>query len=80
VALSRWKHQHDRVGIVPPFVPYAGIETIAVSGFGILELGHGYFAEAGPVIEDIREAIEERRPAAQRAIPRPHQGHFVIEI
>ncbi|MCB1875304.1 MAG: hypothetical protein KDH88_04950 [Chromatiales bacterium] len=59
---------------------YAGIETISVQGFGILELGHGYFAEAEPVIDDIKEAIAERRPAAQRSIPRPQQGHFIIEV
>ena len=45
---------------------YAGIETVAVTGFGLLDLGHGYFAEAEPVIEDLREAIESRRPAGER--------------
>ncbi|WP_295389876.1 alpha/beta hydrolase [uncultured Thiodictyon sp.] len=80
VALSRWQHQHDRVGIVPPLYPYEGIETIAVTGFGLLDLGHGYFAAAEPVILDLREAIESRRPAAERRGPRAEQGHFVIDV
>jgi esterase/lipase superfamily enzyme len=80
VALSRWKHQYDRVGIVPPLHPYDGIETVAVTGFGLLDLGHGYFAEAEPVILDLREAIASRRRAAERAVPRAEEGHFVIDL
>jgi len=80
VALSRWKHQYDRVGIVPPLHPYGGIETVAVTGFGLLDLGHGYFAEAEPVILDLREAIASRRRAAEREAPRAQEGHFVIDL
>lgn len=80
VALSRWQHQHDRVGLVPPFPLYDGIETIEVTGFGLLDLGHGYFAAAEPVILDLREAIESRRPAAERRGPRAAVGHFVIDV
>jgi esterase/lipase superfamily enzyme len=80
VAVSRWKHQHDRAGLVPPFHEYPGIETIAVIGFGLLDLGHGYFAEAGPVIEDLREAIETRRQAGERQTPRREVGYFVIDL
>ncbi|MGB5831585.1 MAG: alpha/beta hydrolase, partial [Thiohalocapsa sp.] len=80
VALSRWKHQYHRVGIVPPLHPYDDIETVAVTGFGLLDLGHGYFAEAELVILDLREAIESRRRAAERELPRPQEGHFVIDL
>ncbi len=80
VALSRWKHQYPRAGIVPPFQPYAGIETIEVTGFGLLDLGHGYFAESEPVILDLREAIESRRPAGERQGPRRMEGRFVIDV
>ncbi len=52
VCLSQWKHGHDRVGSVPPVTVVDGIETIEVGGFGLLALGHGYFASAGPVIEN----------------------------
>ena len=80
VAASKWLHQHDRAGLIPPVNEFPGIETLAVEGFGILDLGHGYFAEAEPVILDIREAIDSRRHAADRALPRAVNGHYVIDI
>jgi esterase/lipase superfamily enzyme len=80
VFLSRWKHKHDRVGYVPPVTIVEGIETIKIGGFGLLDLGHGYFASAGPVIQDIREAIETGRPADERTIPQAFKDHFVIDI
>jgi esterase/lipase superfamily enzyme len=80
VFLSQWKHRHNRVGYVPPVTVVDGIETIEVGGFGLLDLGHGYFASAGPVIQDIREAIETGRPASQRKIPRAFENHFAIDI
>ena len=80
VAVSKWRHKHARVGITPPVTTVAGIETIVVRGFGLLELGHGYFASAKPVIEDIREAIETRKGARDRTIPRVVGTHFAIDI
>jgi esterase/lipase superfamily enzyme len=80
VFLSQWKHRHDRVGYVPPITIVDGIETIEVGGFGLLEMGHGYFAESGPIIDDIREAIETGKPASQRKIPRAYENHFAIDI
>ena len=80
VFLSQWKHRHDRVGYVPPITIVEGIETIEVGGFGLLEMGHGYFAESGPIIDDIREAIETGRPARERRIPRAFDDHFAIDI
>jgi len=46
----------------------------------LLDLGHGYFAEAEPVILDLREAIASRRRAAEREAPRAQEGHFVIDL
>lgn len=80
VAASKWLHDIPRVGIVPPVLTFERIETIEVGGFGLLSLGHGYFAEAEPVILDMREAIATNRPAAERQIPRPYDNHFVIDI
>jgi esterase/lipase superfamily enzyme len=80
VFLSQWKHRHDRVGYVPPITIVDGIETIEVGGFGLLEMGHGYFAESGPIIDDIREAIETGKPANQRKMPRAYENHFAIDI
>ncbi len=60
VFLSWEKHgQQDRVGYVSnnrPVTVVDGIETIEVGGFGLFNIGHGYFASAEPVIRDMREA------------------------
>ncbi len=80
VFLSQWKHKHSRVGYVPPVTVVDGVETIEVGGFGLLDLGHGYFASAKLVIEDIREAIETGKPAGERTIPRAFENHFAIDI
>ena len=80
VFLSQWKHRHPRVGYVPPVTVVDGIETIEVGGFGLLDLGHGSFASAGPVIQDIREAIETGKPASERKIPPAFEDHFAIDI
>ena len=80
VTFSRWLHQADRVGVVPPVHHYHNIETIEVDGFGILELGHGYFATAKPLIQDIREAIETRKTAAERHVPKALGDHYLIDI
>ena len=45
----------------------------------MLDLGHSYFADAKPVIDDIREAIETRKPAADRRIPKDFGSHFEID-
>jgi len=80
VALSKWLHKHDRVGLIPPVSDFPGIEALVVEGFGILDLGHGYFAEAEAVILDLREAIASRRHAADRERPRLVDGHYRIDI
>ena len=80
VALSEWVHKHDRVGITPPITVIPGIDTIMVSGFGMLDMGHGYFASAAPVIEDIREAITTQKTANERTIPKPVENYFGIDV
>lgn len=70
----------DRVGFVPPVTIIDGIDTIEVGGFGLLELGHSYFAQAEPVIHDLREAIATCRKAAERGIPQPFKDHFFIDV
>ena len=80
VAMSKWAHKHERVGIAPPVITVEGIETIEVRGLGLLDLGHGYFASAAPVIQDIREAIETGKGAKDRKIPQDCGTHFAIDI
>jgi esterase/lipase superfamily enzyme len=80
VALSKWLHDHDRVGIIPPVLNYPDIETIQVNGFGIIKLGHGYFASAEPIINDIREAIETKKKATERKLPMAVENYFTIDL
>jgi len=80
VAASRWLHKYNRVGIAPPVTTVPGMETIEVRGFGLLDLGHGYFASAKPVVEDMREAIETKKRAGNRRIPRSAGNHFSIDV
>lgn len=84
VFVSWEKHgQQDRVGYVSdkrPVTIVDGMDTIEVGGFGMFNLGHGYFANAEPVIQDMREAIGTRRPAAERKIPRSFKDHYMIDV
>ncbi len=57
VSVSEWLHNYQRAGISPPVTTAAGIDTIVVPKFNLLDLGHGYFAEAAPVIEDIYSLV-----------------------
>ena len=49
-------------------------------GFGLADLGHGYFASAAPLIQDVREAIQTGKPASERTIPRVFEDDFAIDI
>lgn len=46
-------HRFDRAGLTPPITVVNGIDTIVVPGFNLLDLGHGYFAEAEPLLYDM---------------------------
>ena len=58
MAFSKILHgSYDRVGYSPPITVIDGIDTIEVSGVDLTFLGHGYYAEAHPVIYDIKQAL-----------------------
>lgn len=84
VFLSReMRGQQDRVGYVSndrPITIVEGIDTVEVGGFDVFELGHNYFAKHKAVIEDIRDAIQTRLPAAKRMIPKQYRNHFFIDV
>ena len=80
VALSEWLHQFDRVGVAPPVTVLPGIDTIEVRGFGLLDFGHGYFAEAAPVIEDLRTAILTKQKASARKRLQRIEDYYGIDI
>lgn len=67
VGFSSWKHGgYPRIGYAPPIQIFPEIETVTVSELDLDFLGHGYVAEALPVIEDMRELFYYGRRAAGR--------------
>lgn len=66
VELSEWLHDFDRAGFAPPFSIVPDIETVSVTGVDMTLLGHGYVAEARPVLEDMGELIHYGTRAAGR--------------
>lgn len=73
VAASSWLHRGDRVGFSPPITVVEGIDTVVVPGFNLLDLGHGYFAEAGAVLHDMFDLLHgnlapDRRQRLERQL------------
>jgi esterase/lipase superfamily enzyme len=65
--LSKQVHgKYDRVGLLPPVTVVGGIETVEVSNIDLSFLGHGYFAKAKDVIEDIHGLIVNALAPAKR--------------
>ena len=80
VLLSEGVHAYPRTGAPPPFVSVDRIDTVEVRTHkGLLDLGHSYFAEFIPVLDDIRALIMDGRPgAARRAGAVAQEAKFVI--
>lgn len=57
LASSMIVNRTNRAGFTPPITVVKGIDTIEVSNIDVSLLGHSYFAEAEPVLYDIRELI-----------------------
>lgn len=57
VHLSSKLHGASRAGYFMPYTVCPGIDTIAVPDFNVDALGHSYFAEAEPLLYDIRDLI-----------------------
>lgn len=53
LATSAWLHGYHRAGLAPPVTAVAGMDTIVVEGFNLLDLGHSYYAEASSVLHDM---------------------------
>lgn len=59
-------HNYPRVGFFPPVTVVEGIDTVEVSDIDLTFLGHGYFADARILLEDIRELLIYNTPPNQR--------------
>lgn len=67
VRTSEWLHGFPRAGLAPPVTTVETIDTVMVEGFDLLDLGHGYFATAGPVLHDIFQLLHYGSDPAARA-------------
>jgi esterase/lipase superfamily enzyme len=66
VALSAMAHSFTRAGFTPPVTVVDGIDTIQVSDVDLSFLGHGYVAEARPVLVDMHTLITSNKPPKNR--------------
>ena len=67
VGLSAYISDYDRAGYAPPVTLVDGIDTIEVSQIDLSILGHGYFAEAHPILHDMLELIRHGTIPDERA-------------
>ena len=67
LAMSSWLQDSDRAGFTPPVTLLEGIDTIEVTNIDLTLLGHGYFAEAAPVLYDIKSLMEANTDPDKRS-------------
>jgi esterase/lipase superfamily enzyme len=66
VGASRWLHDFQRAGLMPPVVVLRGIDTVNVTDVDLTWLGHGYVASARAVLADIHALIKQGLPPEKR--------------
>jgi esterase/lipase superfamily enzyme len=66
VRLSELLHGYPRLGFARPVTVEEGIDTIEVNNFELLNLGHGYFAEAGALLHDMFDLIQHSESPKNR--------------
>jgi esterase/lipase superfamily enzyme len=66
VHLSARLHDAPRAGYFTPYTVAPGVDTVAVPGFDIDLLGHGYFAQAEALLHDIYDLVRHGEPPARR--------------
>jgi esterase/lipase superfamily enzyme len=66
VEASRWLHDFDRVGLIPPVTILPGIDTINVTNVDLTTIGHGYVGEARHVLRDMHSLINDNEPPTKR--------------
>ncbi len=76
VWLSGLLHQAPRAGYFTPYTVAPGVDTVEVPSFNIDFMGHGYFAEAAPLLHDIYDLMRHDTPPRERQglIPKQHDG------
>jgi esterase/lipase superfamily enzyme len=71
LGMSSWLQDSNRAGFTPPVTLLDGIDTIEVTNIDLTLLGHGYFAEAAPVLYDIKELMDSNSDPDKRLRTRP---------
>ena len=66
VELAKWIHDYPRVGFEPPISIFDNIDTVSVTNVDLTLLGHGYVAEARPVLSDIHAILFHGDPPEKR--------------
>jgi esterase/lipase superfamily enzyme len=66
LATSGIIHDHPRAGFSPPITVVDGIDTIEVSNIDLTFLGHGYFAEARDLLQDMYLLLRQNQSPNQR--------------
>ncbi|MBN3908319.1 MAG: alpha/beta hydrolase [Nostoc sp. NMS1] len=66
LATSGIIHDHPRVGFFPPITVVDGIDTIEVSNIDLTLLGHGYFADARDLLQDMHQLLIYNSSPEQR--------------
>ena len=66
LGVSQWLQDAPRAGFTPPVTIVPNIDTIEVSNIDVTMLGHGYYAEAEPVLYDIASLLRNDAAPGQR--------------
>lgn len=66
LGLSQFLHDFPRAGYTPPITIVPGIDTVEVSNIDITNLGHGYYADAHPVLCDMHQMLLNNVPPGNR--------------
>ncbi len=66
LATSGIIHDHPRVGFFPPITVVDGIDTVEVSNIDLTFLGHGYFADARDLLQDMHQLLRNNSSPEQR--------------
>ncbi len=77
-------HDHPRAGYTPPVTVVEGVDTVDVSNIDLTFLGHGYVADARPVLADMHnimasDAAPNRRFGLQREFTDDGEEYWQIK-
>jgi esterase/lipase superfamily enzyme len=66
LATSGIIHDYPRVGFSPPITIIPGIDTVEVSNIDLTILGHGYYADARPLLVDMHSLLRHNESPDKR--------------